>query len=32
MIGRDGTEEPLPLMEKREVAEYILDRVLGEGS
>lgn len=32
MIGRDGTEEQLPLMEKREVAEYILDRVLGEGS
>jgi len=32
MIGRDGTEEQLPLMEKREVAEYILDRVLGDAS
>lgn len=32
MMGRDGTEEPLPLMEKREVAEFILDRVLGEDS
>ena len=30
MMGRDGTKEPLPLMEKREVAEYILDRVLEE--
>ncbi len=35
ILGRDGTEEPLPLMEKREVAEAILERVtpgIAEGS